>query len=89
MSNLINCDGPDCHETREPGTTMAGLEWIVVTRGFGTRDFHSPACLSAWAAAEQASDSQPCRCDGSQVDPHTVAQHRPRPGGHIAVVDGR
>lgn len=89
MSNLIHCDGPGCNKTRAPSDgysiELCALPWIRVNEGTPSRtlDFCSRACLAAWTTGkpQATSDSQPCTCDGSQLDPHTISQHRPGPGG--------
>lgn len=54
MSALVHCDGPDCDVTRDANYQMLALfegGWIQLSQGEGVRnlDFHSVACLQAWA----------------------------------------
>lgn len=88
MSNLIHCDGPDCDETKDntPGVIIRQLceaSWFALERDGERLDFHDDQCLANWTTGKPrtAASSQPCMCDGSQIDPHTVAQHRPRSMG--------
>lgn len=85
MSNLIHCDGPDCNKTKDVAAAppLCTPSWLMLEQadGLPTLDFCSRGCLAAWSKPRDAIDDDQCMCDGSQVDPHTVAQHRPRPMG--------
>lgn len=54
MSALVHCDGPGCDQTRDPHVFERAMfegGWLRVDHGDGVRslDFHSIACLQAWA----------------------------------------
>lgn len=106
MSNLIHCDGPDCNVTRDPNLpdmrALGESPWVHVDQGdrLPALDFHDVNCLSRWADQHGGLSSgrrttagyQPCMCHGSQVDPHTKAQHQAYPAlcepTNTTVVDG-
>lgn len=85
MSQLIHCDGPGCDVTRDPDAPdmrrLGEPSWLKLERDGVRHDFHDDQCLANWTTGKPrvTAASAPCICDGAQVDPHTVAQHRPRP----------
>lgn len=83
MSAVVRCDGPTCTETTVPGSGNR-TTWLSANRGLAKFDFHTAACMSEWASAQQKRDDRPCVCDVAQIDPHTKAQHDAAP----MVVDG-
>jgi hypothetical protein len=90
MSALVHCDGPDCEQVEPAQRRLCDAPWLRLERGDyePTLHFHSRGCLAAWSlklTGASPAKSEPCMCDGSQLDPHTVAEHSPRPGRSVVL----